>query len=149
MIDHHIKFHEDPNFRWGEIRKTILVFFNRWFSMYFSYFPNYAPPKPSDMDNFWILMNFFWSYISKWTFLMNKRTPVSVYRLFSSLSMKQILNGKILSKRLGMKLKFQWKEIFLPACFRSLFLNIRFGPIHNTKFTLNCSFKGRRLILGM
>ena len=86
-----MKFHEDPSFRWGDICKTILVFFNRWFSMYFSYFPNYAPPKPSDMDNYWILMNFFWNYISKCTYLMNKRTPVSVYRLFSSLSNKQIL----------------------------------------------------------
>ena len=91
VIDYHNKFHEDPSFRWGDFLKTILVFFNRWFSMYFSYFPNYAPPKPSDMDNYWILMNFFWNYISKCTYLMNKRTPVSVYRLFSSLSNKQIL----------------------------------------------------------
>ena len=37
------------------------------------------------------LMNFFWNYISKCTYLMNKMTPVSVYRLFSSLSNKQIV----------------------------------------------------------
>ena len=35
-IDHHIKFHEDLSFRCGDICKTILVFFNSWFSMYFS-----------------------------------------------------------------------------------------------------------------
>ena len=91
VIDNHIKFLEDPSFCWGDIRKTISVFFNHWFSMYFSYFPNFAPPKSSDMDNYWILMNFFWNYLSKCTYLMNKMTPVSVYMLFSSLSNKQIL----------------------------------------------------------
>ena len=28
VIDHNIKFNEDPSFRLGDIRKTILVFFN-------------------------------------------------------------------------------------------------------------------------
>ena len=34
-IDHHIKFHEDLSFRCGDIYKTIMVFFNDLFSMYF------------------------------------------------------------------------------------------------------------------
>ena len=38
VIDYHIKFHEDPSFCCGDICKTILVFFNHWFSMYFWYF---------------------------------------------------------------------------------------------------------------
>ena len=91
MIDHHIKFCEDRSFRCGDIWKTILGFFNCWFSMYFLYFLNYAPPKASYMDNYWIIMNFFWDYISKCTYLMNKKKPVSIYRLFSSLSNKQII----------------------------------------------------------
>ena len=64
VINYQIKFHEDPSFCCGDICKTILVNFNRWFSMYFSYFPNYAPPKPSEIDNCWIIMNFFWDKIS-------------------------------------------------------------------------------------
>ena len=57
IIDCHIKFHEDRSFCCGDICKTILVFFNRWFSMYFPYFLNYAPQKSSEMDNYWIIMN--------------------------------------------------------------------------------------------
>ena len=49
VIDHHIRFHEDLSFRCGDIFKTILVFFNHWYSMYFWYFCNYAPPKPSSL----------------------------------------------------------------------------------------------------
>ena len=60
VIDHHIKFHEDPKFCYGDICKTILVFFNRWFSMYFSYFPNNIPLKPSEMDNCWIIIKKIW-----------------------------------------------------------------------------------------
>ena len=59
--DHHIKFHEDLSFRRGDIFKTILVFFNPWFSMYFWYFRNYAAPKPSKMDIYWMLVEFFWN----------------------------------------------------------------------------------------
>ena len=59
VIDQHIKFYEDPSFCCGDICKTILVFFKCWFSMYFSYFPNIAPPKPSEMDNCWIILKFF------------------------------------------------------------------------------------------
>ena len=91
VIDHHIKFHEDPKFCYGDICKTILVFFNRWFSMYFSYFPNNAPMKLSVIDNCWIIMEFLETRYPKCTYLMNKRTPVSAYRLFSSLSNKQIV----------------------------------------------------------
>ena len=58
VIDHNIKFHEDPSFRCRDICKTILVLFNHWFLMYFSYFSNCAPPKPSKMDNYWIIMFF-------------------------------------------------------------------------------------------
>ena len=57
--DHHIKFHEDMSFRCGDICKTILVFFNHWFSMFFWYFRIYAPPKPSKMDNYWMIVEFF------------------------------------------------------------------------------------------
>ena len=59
VIDHHIKFHEDPSFYCGDICKTILVFFNNWFSMYFLYFRNYAPPKPLKIDNNWMIVEFF------------------------------------------------------------------------------------------
>ena len=59
VIYHHIKFHEDPSFCCGDICKTILVFFNHWFSMYFWYFGNYAPPKPSKMDDYWMIVEFF------------------------------------------------------------------------------------------
>ena len=58
VLDHHKKFHEDPNFHCGDTCKTILVSFNRWFPMYFSYFPNNAPLKPSEMDNCWIIIKF-------------------------------------------------------------------------------------------
>ena len=59
VIDHHLKFHEDPRFRCGDICKKELVFFNHWFSMYFLYFRNFAPPKPSKMDNYWMIVEFF------------------------------------------------------------------------------------------
>ena len=59
--------------------------------MYFSYFLNYAPPKPSKMDNSRKIMNFFGNWISKCTYLMKKRTHVSAYMLLSSLSNKQIV----------------------------------------------------------
>ena len=59
VIDHHIKFHEDPSFRCGDICKTLLVFFNHSFLMYFCYFRNYAPPKPSKMDNYLMIVEFF------------------------------------------------------------------------------------------
>ena len=41
------------------------------------------------MDNYWILMDFFLNYISKCTYLMNKRTPVSAYKMLSSPSIKR------------------------------------------------------------
>ena len=47
--------------------------------MYFSNFPNYAPPKPSEMDNYLKIIDIFGNQISKCTYLMNKRTPVSAY----------------------------------------------------------------------
>ena len=56
-IDHHIKFHEDLSFR--DICKTILDFFNHWFSMYLWYFCNYEPQKPSKLDNYWMFVDFF------------------------------------------------------------------------------------------
>ena len=71
--------------------KTTLVIFNCWFLMYFLYFPNYAPSKPSEMDNYWIIMNFFGKYISKCTYRMKKRTHVSAYRLLSNLNNKPVV----------------------------------------------------------
>ena len=59
VIDHPIKFHKDRSFRCGDICKTILVFFNRWFSMYFSYSPDYTPLKPLEMDNYIITIHIF------------------------------------------------------------------------------------------
>ena len=32
---------------------------SNWFSMYFWYFRNYAPRKPSKMDNYWMIVEFF------------------------------------------------------------------------------------------
>ena len=57
VIDYQIKFHKDRSFRCRDICKTILVFFNYWFSMYFWNFGNYAPPKPSKIDDYWIILN--------------------------------------------------------------------------------------------
>ena len=59
VIDYHIKFHEDPSFCCRDIRKTMLVFFNHWFLIYFSYYLNYTPPKQLEMDNSRIIMIFF------------------------------------------------------------------------------------------
>ena len=90
-INRSIKFHKERSFCCGDICKTILTFKNHQFSMHFAYFHIFAPPKSSQMDNYWIIMNFFLNLISKCTYLMNKRTPVSAYRLFSSPSNKQIV----------------------------------------------------------
>ena len=57
----------------------------------FSYFPNYTPSKPSEMDNYLIIIDFFVNLISKCMYRMKKRTPVSAYRLFASPSNKQIV----------------------------------------------------------
>ena len=38
VIDQYIKFHKDPSFRWGDICKTILIFWILLFSIYFSIF---------------------------------------------------------------------------------------------------------------
>ena len=54
-----LKFHKDLNFCCGDICKTILTFKNHQFSMYFAYFHIFAPPKSSQMDNYWIIMIFF------------------------------------------------------------------------------------------
>ena len=83
VIDHRIKFHQDPSFRCRDICKTILVFFNHWFSMYFWYFCNYAPPKPSKMDNFWMIVGIFSKLdlkmvLSQW----NENTSPSSYFVF-------------------------------------------------------------------
>ena len=76
---------------WQNFRQYNTDIFNRWFLMYFSYLLNYAPPKPSKIDNYWIIMNFFGKYISKCTYRMKKRTPVSAYRSLSTLSNKPIV----------------------------------------------------------
>ena len=89
IIDHHIKFHEDRSFHWGDICKTILVFFNRWFSMYFSYFLNYAPPKPSEMDNYWMVMAFFGNHISKCNRLSRNIRPIQAIEVLYRLRNKQ------------------------------------------------------------
>ena len=83
VIDHHIEFHVDPSFWCGDICKTILVFLNCWFSMYFTYLPNYAPPKSSEMDNCWIIIIFFWKLDIK-MYISNKGedTCLSLYVAF-------------------------------------------------------------------
>ena len=47
-----LKFHKDRSFCCGDICKTIRTFKNHQFSMYFAYFHSYAPPKPSNIDNY-------------------------------------------------------------------------------------------------
>ena len=47
-----LKFHKNPSFRCEDIFKTIVTFKNHQFSMYYSYFHKYPPPKPSKMDNY-------------------------------------------------------------------------------------------------
>ena len=54
-----LKFHKNLSFRCGDISKTILTFKNHQFSMYFAYFHSFVPPKPSKMDDFRMIMNFF------------------------------------------------------------------------------------------
>ena len=55
VIDHHIKFHEDPSFRCGDISITI-SFWILWFSMYFSYFHSFTPKKSYNVNNYWMVM---------------------------------------------------------------------------------------------
>ena len=86
-----LKFHKDPSFRCGDICKTVLTFKSHQFSMYFPYFHSYTPQKSSKMDNYWTVMEFFGNYLSKCTYVMVKKTPVSVYRLLSSPSNKRIV----------------------------------------------------------
>ena len=59
--------------------------------MYFSYFPNYSPSKPSEIDNYLIITDFFWKLDIKMYASNEKMKPVSAYRLFSSPSNKQIV----------------------------------------------------------
>ena len=59
VIDHHIKFHKDPSFHYGDIYKTILTFWKLPFSRHFPYFDIYKPQKSSKINNYWMLMDFF------------------------------------------------------------------------------------------
>ena len=59
VIDHHIKFHKDPSFCWGDICKTIFTFLKHKFSMYFPYFHSFAPQKSYKVDNYWMVMEVF------------------------------------------------------------------------------------------
>ena len=52
LINISLKFNKDRSFLGRDIYKTILTFKNHQFSMYFAYFHSYAPPKPSNMDNY-------------------------------------------------------------------------------------------------
>ena len=60
LMNTSLKFHKDMSFRCGDICQTILTFKNHRFSMYFAYFHSFAPPKSTQMDNYWIIMIFFW-----------------------------------------------------------------------------------------
>ena len=91
MIDHQIKFCEDRSFRCGDIWKTILGFFNCWFSMYFSYFLNYAPPKPSEMENYGMVLAFFGNHISKCNRLSKNIRPIQAIEVLRRLRNKQKL----------------------------------------------------------
>ena len=93
-----LKFHIDLSFRCRDICKTVLTFKSHQFSMYFPYFHSYTPEKSSKMDNYWTVMEFFGNNLSKCTYVMVKKTPVSVYRLLSSPSNKNSKNA-ILSER--------------------------------------------------
>ena len=84
-----MKFHEDQSFRCGDIGKTILEFFYRWFSMYFSYFLNYTPPKPSEMDNYWMVMTFFGNHTSKCNRLSKNMRPIQPIEVLYRLRNKQ------------------------------------------------------------
>ena len=41
------------------------MFCNPQFSMYFAYFHRFAPQKPSEIDNYWMVTNCFGNYRSK------------------------------------------------------------------------------------
>ena len=77
----------------GEI--IILIFlgasFNPWFLMHFLYLHIYAPPKPAKMDNYWMIIWYFWKKISKCPNLLDKMTSVLGYGLLPSPSYRQIL----------------------------------------------------------
>ena len=47
LLNRSLKFHKDWGFRWGDICKTILIFKNHQFSIYFPYFTSFAPSKSS------------------------------------------------------------------------------------------------------
>ena len=65
LINISLKFHKDPSFRCGDICKTVLTFKSHQFSMYFPYFHSYTPQKFSKMDNYWMVMEFFWKLVFK------------------------------------------------------------------------------------
>ena len=90
LMNRNLKFHKNRSFYCGDIRKTILTTTYQ-ILMYFAYFYSFAPPKSSKMDYFWIIMEFFGNYISKWPNLMDKMTYLPGYRVLSSTSNMQIL----------------------------------------------------------
>ena len=53
--------------------------------MYFAYFHSFAPPKSSNMDNYWMVMAFFGNHISKCNRLSKNTRPIQavevLYRL--------------------------------------------------------------------
>ena len=86
-----LKFYKDPSFFCIDIWKTLLTFRNPQFSMYFACFYSFAPVKSLKKDNNWIVIKFFGNKISKCTYLINKKTPVSSYRLLCSPVSNQIV----------------------------------------------------------
>ena len=59
VVDHHIKFREDPMFGCGDICKTNSRLFNPSFSLYFSYFHNLSTKVPPKFDKYDKCLGYF------------------------------------------------------------------------------------------
>ena len=57
--------------------------------MYFSYFLNYAPPKPSEMENYGMVLAFFGNHISKCNRLSKNIRPIQAIEVLHRLRNKQ------------------------------------------------------------
>ena len=56
--------------------------------MYFSYFLNYAPPKPSEMENYGMVLAFFGNHISKCNRLNKNIRPIQAIEVLHRLRNK-------------------------------------------------------------
>ena len=78
--------------------------------MYFSYFLNYAPPKPSEMENYGMVLAFFGNHISKYNRLSKNIRPIQAIEALHRLRNKQkyYLISSETPCRITIDSKFSW-----------------------------------------